>query len=110
MLPRRFLIPAIRRIRWLGREVLPTIFDDDGGQTMKLAGVLAAMLPSAIGGAAVGATRFGAASIDPIALGALRFVIAHASGHFGDSQPRDGGARRRLGTWSRRSPAIYCSA
>lgn len=42
---------------------------------MELAGVLAAMLSSAIGGAAVGATRFVAASIDPIALGALRFGI-----------------------------------
>lgn len=40
-----------------------------------LSGVLAAMLSSAMGGAAVAATRFVAGVIDPIALGALRFGI-----------------------------------
>lgn len=45
---------------------------------MELAGVLAALLSSAIGGAAVGATRYVAAAIDPIALGAFRFGIGFA--------------------------------
>ena len=38
-------------------------------------GVLAAMVSSALGGAAVGATRYVAASLDPVALGAFRFGI-----------------------------------
>ena len=38
-------------------------------------GVLAAMVSSALGGAAVGATRYVASSLDPITLGAFRFGI-----------------------------------
>jgi drug/metabolite transporter (DMT)-like permease len=45
---------------------------------VELTGVLAAMLSSAMGGAAVGATRFLAGRIDPAALGALRFGIGFA--------------------------------
>ncbi|WP_354415372.1 DMT family transporter [Variovorax atrisoli] len=41
----------------------------------ELAGVAAAVLSSALGGAAVGATRYVAGAIDPIALGAFRFGI-----------------------------------
>jgi drug/metabolite transporter (DMT)-like permease len=44
----------------------------------ELWGVLAAMLSSALGGAAVGATRYVAGQIDPLALGALRFGIGVA--------------------------------
>jgi drug/metabolite transporter (DMT)-like permease len=40
------------------------------------AGVLAAMLSSAMGGTSIGATRFVSGRIDPEALGALRFGIA----------------------------------
>src|SRR5882724_8411793 len=36
-------------------------------------GVLAALLSSALGGVAAGATRFVVADVDPITLGALRF-------------------------------------
>ena len=39
------------------------------------AGVLAAMLSSGIGGASIGVTRFIAADLDPIAIGAFRFGI-----------------------------------
>lgn len=45
---------------------------------VELTGVLAAMTSSAMGGAAVGATRFLAGRIDPAALGALRFGIGFA--------------------------------
>jgi drug/metabolite transporter (DMT)-like permease len=45
---------------------------------VEVTGVLAAMLSSAMGGAAVGATRFVSGRIDPAALGALRFGIAFA--------------------------------
>ena len=41
---------------------------------MQAAGVLAALLSSAIGGTAIVATRFLAAAFDPITLGAVRFV------------------------------------
>jgi len=40
-----------------------------------LAGVLAAVASSALGGAAVGATRYVARALDPLALGSLRFGI-----------------------------------
>lgn len=40
-----------------------------------LSGLLAAIASSAMGGAAVGATRFVAGAIDPVALGSLRFGI-----------------------------------
>lgn len=43
-----------------------------------LSGLLAAILSSAMGGAAVGATRFVAGVIDPLALGSLRFGIGFA--------------------------------
>lgn len=43
-----------------------------------LAGLIAAVLSSAIGGAAVGATRFLASALDPIALGSFRFGIGFA--------------------------------
>lgn len=42
------------------------------------AGLLAAILSSALGGAAVGATRFVAGAIDPLALGSFRFGIGVA--------------------------------
>lgn len=41
-------------------------------------GVLAAVLSSAIGGASVGATRFIASAIDPLAIGSFRFGIGFA--------------------------------
>ncbi|MBJ2155183.1 DMT family transporter [Variovorax sp. IB41] len=40
-----------------------------------LSGLLAAIVSSAMGGAAIGATRFVAGAIDPLALGSLRFGI-----------------------------------
>ncbi|MGJ7606426.1 DMT family transporter [Variovorax sp. LT1R20] len=43
-----------------------------------LSGLFAAVLSSAMGGAAVGATRFVAGAIDPLALGSLRFGIGFA--------------------------------
>ena len=42
---------------------------------MELWGVLAAIMSSALGGAAVGATRFIAGQLDPLAIGAFRFGI-----------------------------------
>lgn len=44
----------------------------------EMLGVLAAMASSALGGAAVGATRYVASVIDPLALGALRFGVGFA--------------------------------
>jgi len=44
----------------------------------ELSGILAAILSSALGGTAVGATRYLAAAIDPLALGAFRFGIGAA--------------------------------
>ncbi|WP_245465923.1 DMT family transporter, partial [Mesorhizobium sp. M7A.T.Ca.TU.009.02.1.1] len=41
--------------------------------TMEVTGVLAAILSSAFGGTAVGATRYLAGTLDPLAIGAVRF-------------------------------------
>src|SRR6185312_3434859 len=46
-----------------------------GAQMGEGAGVLAAVLSSAIGGASIGVTRFIAGAIDPLAIGAFRFGI-----------------------------------
>lgn len=40
---------------------------------MEITGVLAAILSSAFGGTAVGATRYLAGTLDPLAIGAVRF-------------------------------------
>lgn len=49
-----------------------------GNGVIDLAGVLAAMLSSAMGGASVGATRYVSSQIEPEALGAIRFGIGFA--------------------------------
>lgn len=42
---------------------------------METGGVLAAILSSAFGGTAVGATRYLARSLDPLTIGAIRFGV-----------------------------------
>jgi hypothetical protein len=51
-------------------------------------GILAALLSSALGGAAAGATRFAVGGIDPLTLGALRFCGAFVE------QPPQAGATK----------------
>lgn len=46
-----------------------------GSSLGELAGVLAAIASSALGGTAVGATRYAVGAVDPLTLGALRFGI-----------------------------------
>lgn len=44
----------------------------------ELYGILAAILSSGIGGTAIGATRYLAGTVDPLAIGAFRFGIGFA--------------------------------
>nr|WP_246583392.1 EamA family transporter [Bradyrhizobium iriomotense] len=46
-----------------------------GGSVGEILGVLAAVLSSALGGTSIGATRYLVGSIDPLAIGSLRFGI-----------------------------------